>query len=623
MRYLKVSEIAKKWGVSPRRVRVLCGEGKIPGVVRQGKLYLIPENAVKPADGRLSGLATLSDKNIKKRHQSNFRLLVEDGLVCPQKEDKAEHQYNSDEKISSAGVVYFYLCVVLEEGNVIINVVDSYRCLPEEFYNKVFSKIADSEDFEACVHIFGAIGISKKIERISSKIELGLKENCNRIINGNDIIREDNSLDCLGNLYFRMIQEFFLEEPDHFPYKLTRDTDDWELNCIWCGKPDNKTSHVLADNAIEIWLENEAPEMLGKQLMLKSFFTSDFVNRKLVACFPKKQNKAWQMLFEGGRSITLGSERFYKGTASPNEVGFFSVSGINGILMNPIYSHGIYLYPDDVCLEWHKAFLYLCAISDIEWELSNFKIVYDEFLTFLQENICFCMEAPPLVSEEEGLKVFLIQIASVRDFLKGEDEPVISKDLFQTLHTRYVYLPHLAHLITVTRPKVTAISNKWLTEKIDIALKTTDTYEKGVLWENIAEYVIDHIAGWRITGRRVRAGLQEIDLSVANISLDDNLWQLGSYVLVECKNWKRHVDIPQVRNIAYISAMKGNKTALLFAANGITEFASKEILRLATTGTYILVITAVDILALNNNDDCRRMILEKFWQINDADNLPI
>ena len=72
MKYLKVSEIAERWGVSPRRVRVLCGEGKIPGVVRQGKLYLIPENAVKPADRRLSGLATLSDKNIKKRHQSNF-----------------------------------------------------------------------------------------------------------------------------------------------------------------------------------------------------------------------------------------------------------------------------------------------------------------------------------------------------------------------------------------------------------------------------------------------------------------------------------------------------------------------------------------------------------------------
>lgn len=113
MQYLKVSEIAKKWGVSPRRVRVLCCEGKILGVIRKGKLYLIPQNTVKPADGRLSGSATLSDKNIKKMHQSNFRLLVEDGLVCPKKEDKAEHRYNSDEKISSAGVVYFYLYGVL------------------------------------------------------------------------------------------------------------------------------------------------------------------------------------------------------------------------------------------------------------------------------------------------------------------------------------------------------------------------------------------------------------------------------------------------------------------------------------------------------------------------------
>ena len=62
---------------------------------------------------------------------------------------------------------------------------------------------------------------------------------------------------------------------------------------------------------------------------------------------------------------------------------------------------------------------------------------------------------------------------------------------------------------------------------------------------------------------------------------------------------------------------------MLFAVNGITEDASKEIMRLATTGTCIIVITAADILELNSNDDCRRMILKKFRQINDVDNLPI
>ena len=87
--FMTVKQAAEKWGISDRRVRILCAEGKIPGAYQKGRGWKIPENAVKPADGRLSGLATLSDKNIKKRHQSNFRLLVEDGLVCPQKEDKA------------------------------------------------------------------------------------------------------------------------------------------------------------------------------------------------------------------------------------------------------------------------------------------------------------------------------------------------------------------------------------------------------------------------------------------------------------------------------------------------------------------------------------------------------
>lgn len=54
MEYMKVSQAAEKWGVSARRVRVLCAEGKIGGVIRKGKLYLIPIDAQKPQDGRKS-----------------------------------------------------------------------------------------------------------------------------------------------------------------------------------------------------------------------------------------------------------------------------------------------------------------------------------------------------------------------------------------------------------------------------------------------------------------------------------------------------------------------------------------------------------------------------------------
>jgi excisionase family DNA binding protein len=50
--YISVQQAAKQWGISDRRVRALCEQGKIPGVVCKGRSYLIPAGAVKPADGR-------------------------------------------------------------------------------------------------------------------------------------------------------------------------------------------------------------------------------------------------------------------------------------------------------------------------------------------------------------------------------------------------------------------------------------------------------------------------------------------------------------------------------------------------------------------------------------------
>ncbi len=52
MGYIKVSEAAQRWGISPRRVRLLCAQNRIDGVIRKGKLYMIPENTPKPIDGR-------------------------------------------------------------------------------------------------------------------------------------------------------------------------------------------------------------------------------------------------------------------------------------------------------------------------------------------------------------------------------------------------------------------------------------------------------------------------------------------------------------------------------------------------------------------------------------------
>lgn len=62
MEYIKVSQAAEKWGVSPRRVRLLCAQGRIDGAIQKGKLYMIPENALKPIDARtLKGFKMLEE----------------------------------------------------------------------------------------------------------------------------------------------------------------------------------------------------------------------------------------------------------------------------------------------------------------------------------------------------------------------------------------------------------------------------------------------------------------------------------------------------------------------------------------------------------------------------------
>lgn len=46
--YMSVQETAKKWGVSGQRVRLLCFQGRVEGIERLGKAYMIPRDAVKP-----------------------------------------------------------------------------------------------------------------------------------------------------------------------------------------------------------------------------------------------------------------------------------------------------------------------------------------------------------------------------------------------------------------------------------------------------------------------------------------------------------------------------------------------------------------------------------------------
>ena len=52
MNYISVKSAAKKWNLTERRVTALCRNGRIENARKENGLWLIPDNATKPIDGR-------------------------------------------------------------------------------------------------------------------------------------------------------------------------------------------------------------------------------------------------------------------------------------------------------------------------------------------------------------------------------------------------------------------------------------------------------------------------------------------------------------------------------------------------------------------------------------------
>ena len=50
--YMSAREASYKWGVSESRVHKLCQAGRIPGLERFGRSWVIPADAEKPGDPR-------------------------------------------------------------------------------------------------------------------------------------------------------------------------------------------------------------------------------------------------------------------------------------------------------------------------------------------------------------------------------------------------------------------------------------------------------------------------------------------------------------------------------------------------------------------------------------------
>ena len=50
---MDVREASRRWGITDRRIRILCNEGRIDGAIKLGWSWTIPADTPKPRDGRI------------------------------------------------------------------------------------------------------------------------------------------------------------------------------------------------------------------------------------------------------------------------------------------------------------------------------------------------------------------------------------------------------------------------------------------------------------------------------------------------------------------------------------------------------------------------------------------
>ena len=95
--YITAKQASEKWGISDRRIRILCSEGKIPGAYQEGRGWKIPVDAKKPVDGRYKSKESILQQIDRKKVELDGRRPLTAGEVERLNEEFiVEYTYNSN-----------------------------------------------------------------------------------------------------------------------------------------------------------------------------------------------------------------------------------------------------------------------------------------------------------------------------------------------------------------------------------------------------------------------------------------------------------------------------------------------------------------------------------------------
>ena len=95
--FLTVKQMAEKWNISDRRVRILCAQGKIKGAYQEGRAWKIPSDVTKPEDSRYKSVKSIEEIIKEKKLELDFmRPLTQGEMQRLSEEFIVEYTYNSN-----------------------------------------------------------------------------------------------------------------------------------------------------------------------------------------------------------------------------------------------------------------------------------------------------------------------------------------------------------------------------------------------------------------------------------------------------------------------------------------------------------------------------------------------
>ena len=140
--FMTVQQAAVKWGISDRRVRTLCNDGKIPGAYRDGKSWKIPIDANKPDDGRYKSKGSTLDR-IDSKKAEQYAAFFHLGKTIAAKSDGASVDIDDTE-----------LCLYYSNDRRVAPVID--EAAYSEIYNEMLAskRITIRSSDSAITHCF-------------------------------------------------------------------------------------------------------------------------------------------------------------------------------------------------------------------------------------------------------------------------------------------------------------------------------------------------------------------------------------------------------------------------------------------------------------------------------------